>query len=279
MKKIINILFGVFSLLLFFSCEPQTDSVSKEIGAAPKDAKITVSTPNAWNPVFKASAANGFVYHWDMGNGQTIVPDDANKGNTSGVTAYYPFKGTYTVTCTIYGAGAQKTEAATTFTVAQNDPDIATKPVWKELTGGGTGRTWIYNTDPDTGSPDYCYQTTGDLATYPDNWMPSASWGQCILLTPDIHGEMIFDLNGGINYTYHHVAGDAGVKGTFVLNTAAMTITIKNPYILDHNIDCTQAAATATGVYQVKKLTDDEMVLWQNQGDGTGWGWSFKKKE
>jgi len=48
---------------------------------------------------------------------------------------------------------------------------------------------------------------------------------------------------------------------------------------LDYAIDCTNPAATATGVFEIKLLTDDLMVLWQDQKDGgTGWGWSFKRK-
>ena len=74
------------------------------------------------------------------------------------------------------------------------------------------------------------------------------------------------------------------VKGTFILDTEKMTLTVKNPFILDHNAACTNSAAAATGVYQIKKLTDDELVLWQQQkapttpGSGEGWGWSFKRK-
>ena len=96
---------------------------------------------------------------------------------------------------------------------------------------------------------------------------------------------MTFDLVGGVNYTYHHVAGDPGLRGTFILDTENMTITIKDPFILDHNVNCTEAAAAATGVYRIMKLTDDELVLWQLQneptsapGSGVGWGWSFKRK-
>ncbi len=278
MKKTIYFL-TAWTIILTSSCKTETDQLSL-VGPEPTNGKITtINGVDAWNPSFKVSSTNGFIYHWDMGNKQQIAPDDKNKGNTSSVTSYYPFAGTYDVICTIYGAGAKSTTVKTSFTVAKNDPNLATKPMWKELTGNGTGKTWVYNTDTSTGEPDYCYQTTGDLATYPDNWKPSASWGQCVRKTPDILGEMVFDLKDGINYTYHHVAGDVGVKGIFILNTTDKTLTIKNPYILDYNVACTQAAATATGIYQIKLLTDDEMVLWQNQGDGTGWGWSFKRKE
>ena len=264
-------------ITLLAACEPQ-QMETREMGPGPANARIETKATDPYNPVFTAKADRGYIFHWDMGNGQTIAP------GANSATSYYPFAGTYTVGVTIYGEGAQETSAETTYKVAKTDPTIANKPVWKELTGGGAGRTWVYNTNLLTGSPDYCYQTTGDLVNYPDNWMPSASWGQCDRITPDINGEMTFDLDGGINFTYHHVAGDAGVKGTFILDTEKMTLTVKNPFILDHNAACTNSAAAATGVYQIKKLTDDELVLWQLQkapttpGSGEGWGWSFKRK-
>jgi hypothetical protein len=271
MKRIINISF-IILLLSFWSCEPQQDAAGV-IGAAPSNPKISVNANDPYNPVFTASADNGYTYHWDMGNGQIIKP------GANSVTSYFPFSGTYNVTVIIYGEGAQSTTVNTTFTVAATDPTVATKPMWKELTGSGNGKTWVYNTDSNTGFPDYCFQTYWDLVEYPEHWKPQNSWGQCVRITPDINGEMVFDLKGGINYYFHQQAGDTGIKGTFILNTEKMTITIKNPYILDYNIACTVPSATTTGVYDIKLLTDDEMVLWQNQGNGTGWSWSFKRKE
>lgn len=276
MKKYIYLAGTVCTMLA--ACEPQQMGTGK-IGPAPANPQLTINATDPHNPVFTAHADHGYIFHWDMGNGQSIAP------GASSVTSYYPLAGTYTVGVTIYGEGAQEVSKETTYHVATTDPTITAKPMWKELTGGGAGRTWVYNTNPVTGQPDYCYQTTGDLVNYPDNWKPSSSWGQCVRITPDINGEMTFDLNGGVNYIYHHVAGDAGVKGTFILDTEKKTLTIKEPFILDHNVECTNPVATATGVYQIKKLTGDELVLWQLQtaptaspGSGTGWGWSFKRK-
>jgi hypothetical protein len=269
MKKILNSKIAGVIVIFITSCVPQADKIG-EIGPPPANGKITVDATDQYNPKFTASADRGFIYQWDLGNNQTTL------GQT--VTSYFPFSGSYNISCAIFGEGAQKVDAATTFVVATTDPTITNKPGWKELTGGGAGRTWVYNTDPATGTPDYCFQTYFDLVAYPENWKPQNSWGQCVRITPDINGEMVFDLNGGINYTYHQTAGDDGTKGTFILDVANMKITIVNPYILDHAIDCTASAVTATGAYDIKLLTDDEMVLWQNQGDGTGWSWSFKRK-
>ncbi len=271
MKKIFIIAFITTALYNLMACQAKEDAIG-DIGPAPTNGKITVNSSDPYNPVFTATADNGFIYHWDLGNGALIAP-----GKTQ-ATSYYPFAGTYNVKATIYGAGAKNVVANTTFNVAKTDPTVFTKPMWKELTGSGAGKTWVYNTDTETGEPDYSYQTVGDLVTYPDNWKPSGSWGQCVRVTPDIKGEMIFDLNNGINYTYHHTAGDEGKKGTFILNTEKKTLTIINPYILDYNIQCTNPNATATGTYDIKLLTDDEMILWQNQLDGTGWSWSFRRK-
>jgi hypothetical protein len=266
----IKILTGV-TLIFIASCEPKSDKIGK-IGPPPANGKITVDATDPYNPVFTASADRGFIYYWDFGKSQI-------KAGPQKVVPYFPFPGTYDIKCTIYGEGAQSTKASVSFTVATIDPSVNTKPVWKELTGGGTGRTWIYDTDPATGTPDYCFQTTNDLADYPDNWTPANSWGQCVRFTPDLNGEMVFDLNGGINYTYHQTAGDEGIKGSFILDPANMTITIVDPYILDYAIDCTNPATTPTGKYNIMLLTDDNMVLWQDQNDGvTGWSWSFKRK-
>lgn len=277
MKKIFNTIMICLAVVGFASCEPQEDAIGN-IGPAATGGKVAVNTADPFNPIFTVSdAQKALAYGWDMANGEWL------SGNQ--VTSYYPFPGTYNVTCFLYGAGARGPQVVTKYTVTQTDPALGSKPYLKELTGSGAGKTWVYNTNTETGEPDYCFQTTGDLVNYPDNWMPAQSWGQCVRITPDIKGEMVFDLNGGFNYTYHHVAGDAGVKGKFVFNKDKMTLTIKNPFILDYNIACTNPKVTPTGVYEVKKLTDDEMVIWQMQdkpaagpGSGTGWSWSFKRK-
>ena len=278
MKNIINVIIGVISILAI-SCEPQTDKIG-EVGPAPSEGKIITDNSDQYNPIFKAEAKNGYIYHWDLGNNQTA------EGQV--VTSYFPFSGDYLVKCSIAGAGGKTTEAQTTFHVEKTDPNVANQPVWKELTGAGEGKTWVYNTVV-TGTdhyPDYCYQTYNDT-TYDYGggkrcWLPENSWGQCVGITPDINGSMVFDLKGGLNYTYHHIDGDEGVKGTFILDTENMTLTVVDPYILDYNIECTYPEITATGVYNIVYLTDDEMILWQQMDPltvfGTGWAWSFKRK-
>jgi len=270
MKSIFYLIAAVL-IICTSACNPQKDSVG-EIGQAPSNAVITVDNSDPFNPVFTISAENGFIFHWDMGNNQTAEGKE--------VSSYYPFAGDYEISCNVAGAGGKSVTASVTYNVPTNDPEVANLPVWKELTGGGEGATWVYNTDPETGTPDFCYQTDGDIEGYPDAWKPSESWGQCEQITADINGEMVFDLQGGINYTYHHEAGDEGVKGTFILNTTDMTLTVVDPYILDHDVECTNPDITVNGVYRIALITEDQLILWQDQEDedATGWAWSFKRK-
>lgn len=264
-----NLIYLFTISILLVNCTPQEDPIS-DIGDVPTNPTISIDNSDIYHPVFTANADNAFIYKWDFDNGDSKMGKEA--------TPYLPFEKTYHITCFISGAGGETVIATTDYVVPSTDPNIAHLPVWKELTGEGAGRTWVYNTDPTTGSPSYCYQTTDDLETYPDGWTVGWGWGQCVQITPDINGSMEFDLNGGLNYVYHHIDGDSGVQGTFQLNTQDMTITITSPYILDHDIDCTTPTVTAQGIYHIMLLTDTEMVLWQNQENGTGWSWSFKVK-
>lgn len=277
MEKFIQFSIGAALLLLLVSCDPQMDDIG-EIGAGPTSAHIEVDASDPWNPVFTVVSDNAFVYNWVLG------PNGKQQGNQ--VTTYLPISGDYTISCRASGEGGKFALAEMTYTVGDTDPKVGELPVWKELTGGGAGRTWVYDTDTDTGSPDYCHQTAGKEDMYFDpNGSYAGSWGQCVQVTEDIKGAMVFDLNGGVNYTYHHVDGDAGIKGSFLLDPDAMTITVVDPYILDYNVECTNSEVTSRGIYEIKELTDDVLILWQDQEDksasnpwSTGWTWRFKRK-
>jgi len=272
MKKIVSLIY-LLSIWLLISCNPQEDPIS-DIGNPPTSASINIDDSDPYHPVFNVTASDAFIFHWEIG--------DFTEMDGQEVEPYLPFQGDYEIICHVYGAGGEGIVVSTSYHVTSNDPAINDMPVWAELTGHGTGRTWEYNTDHTTGIPDYCYQTgnSEELENEPDSWMPDWSWGQCVQITPDINGTMVFDLNGGLNYTYHHIAGDAGVQGTFSLDTDNMTITIVDPYILDHDIECTNPEVTVNGTYRIMLLTDEEMVLWQDQEDEeeTGWAWSFRVK-
>lgn len=266
MKNIFYI--TIVSLAVFFAaCEPQKE-VAPDLGSLP-DGEFTVDATDPNNIVFTAPA--GYLYNWDFGTGQT--------SNNQTETVYYPFIGDYEVSL-LLGGKAGVTKLTKIISVAVNDPEIGTKDVWKELTGGGNGQTWVYATDNPDGTFYYM------VAPYDWDeywWSPVHDDGEPL---PGIFNEMKFDLEGGVfNFTlFDKQSADdvvVGEKGLFVLNTSAMTLQIVNSHIPDYddgggNLN---PEATATGKYDIKFISDDELVLHQSQFvDDYDWVWRFKRK-
>ncbi len=277
-KNMKNILY-IFLLGIFFaSCEP-ADMEIPELGEkSTGDFTITASSVDGtYNFDFAATGQNAFMYNWDFNNGFT------NQGAST--SSYFPFKNTYTVACTISGkAGSIKVEK--TITIDVTDPKISQRPIIKELTATGAGQTWVYATDyPGTAFldwmtfPAYCFMTDAldddsGIAWTKPWWNPYGDEA-----TPDATGEMAFDLNGGYNFT-----GVDGNQGSFILDAEKMTIQFKDANILDWDEGNCDPDVTATGIYQIISITDNELILWQNQTTKNpddfdyGWTWIFKRK-
>lgn len=274
MKKIVYAFIVVFVVLLY-SCDPQMDD-APEIGSLPiADFIIDDTDPN--NILLIGTSPDGFLYNWDVGNGSK------KEGET--VNAYYPFAGNYEVSCTVSGKGGYSV-VTKTVTVNSTDPELVNKPVLKELTDSGVGKTWVYYANRpgwDVGNDPYqpgayCFM----VANYDWDefwWDPYEDDG---VDTSGVLNEMYFDLNGGFNYTFFTEAGVAGKMGAFLIDTDAMTIHIKEPWIADYNEENLNPDITVTGDYIIKSITDDELILYQDQtGDDYdyGWIWIFKPKQ
>ena len=255
MKKILYILTAI-AVVFLYACEPQMD-VAPEIGAAPKgDFTIDNSNPN--NIVLTVNATDAFMYTWDLGNGE--------KAEGKVVTAYYAFKGDYTAKCTISGKGGAIVSQKT-ISVSATDPQVSEKPIVKELTGSGAGKTWVYADDNPDGLG-YCYM----VASYDwdEYWWNPYDGGA----SPDFGSELVFDLDGAYNFT-----GVDGNVGSFSINADANTIQFIDANILDWDEENCNPDMTATGLYNITKITDDELVLVQHQfDDDYAWTWRFKRK-
>ncbi|MBK5208227.1 MAG: PKD domain-containing protein [Flavobacteriaceae bacterium] len=260
MKKILYIL-TVFMIGFLYSCEPQMDNIPN-IGEAPVgDISIDDSNPNSL--VFEANSNNGFMYNWDFGNG--------SKSQKKVATSYYPFVGTYVVTCIISGKGGS-TEIEQTIVISQNDPDVREQPFLKELTNTGAGKTWVYDTDNDAG---YFYMTAN--YDWEEFWWQPADDGD---LPAGIASELMFDLNGGYNYTLSPNANTIGEMKSFVLDNEEMTLTLINSNLPDVDDENLNPDRIPKNVFQIQILTDGELLLWQDQqNDDYAWAWRFKPKD
>ncbi len=268
MKKIFYTLLTVV-LAGSFACSPQLDEFP-DIGSAPVgDFAVDNSDPN--NIILTVDATNAFLYTWDLGNGAKAEGDV--------VEVYYPFKGNYTITCTISGKGGAIISTKEVI-VSATDPAIANKPGFKELTDAGIGRTWMYDFKDvgNDGEPDYLYMTANyDWEEF--WWNPySSDYGHP---SPGFFDKMKFDLDGGYNYTFIEEDGTE-TKGTFLLDMTNMTLQIVDAEIPDQQEENCDPDMTATGLYQVKILSDNSLYLWQDQSFlnpddfDYGWAWEFK---
>ena len=256
MKKLLYILTAIAAVFMY-ACEPQMD-VAPDIGAAPTgDITIDNSDPNN----IKLSAPAGYLYRWEFFGA-------APTSHLQTVTVNYPFVGDYKVKLVLSGKGGA-TDIEKTINITTHDPAVGQKPVLKELTGGGAGKTWVYADDNPDGQG-YCYM----VANYDWDefwWFPYEGGDGP---SPDFDGELIFDLNGGYNFK-----GVDGNSASFILDEENMIITFVGDNILDWDEANCNPDATSTGIYTIKSITDDELVLWQFQDNNDyDWIWRFKRK-
>lgn len=111
-----------------------------ELDAPPVEGEaVFTSQPQGGSPNYVdfSNNSSAFLKKWDFGNGSTAEGDN--------VTAYYPFKGDYTVTLTVYTSGGS-TSTSETVTIDQTDPEICNVEILQLLTGGcdvPEGKTWV----------------------------------------------------------------------------------------------------------------------------------------
>lgn len=270
MKKIFYLLIASM-VILNFGCKPKSED-SPGIGDPPT-GDFTITDTDDYNKSFSVTNSTGFLVNWDFGNGNTAVGETA--------VLYFPFKNNYTVSCTITGKGGTIT-ITKSVNIAVTDPAVAELPVIKELTDTGVGRTWVYaidaNADRTGSSPanGFCYMVANydwDEFWWDPYEYPAGS-------PPGIDNEMKFDLDGAPNYTFYESAGSPGVVGSFLVNAVDMTITFTDARIPDYDEENCNPDVTETNVYEIYSVTDDELILYQDQGDdfGYGWVWVFKRK-
>ena len=130
-------------MLLFASCTAIEDRapLGTVLTAAQVKIKVVQNTTGA-NAVTVLNATPGAIiyFDWGTGTGKSASVDDS-------VHFYVPFAGKFVLKYTAFCAGGTVTDS-TTFTIAANDNAYFDgDPVWKTLTGGGTGETWVFATD------------------------------------------------------------------------------------------------------------------------------------
>ncbi len=182
--------FPLFSLLLLLaaSCDPQQDD-KIDIGLPPAEATFTIeplAEPNHY--LLTNTTPDVFEYLWDLGNGTRV--------NGESVEAFYPLKGTYTITLTVFGRGGHATSSKV-LEVPEDAPfDCESDAFYKYLTDceqrvwklkPAEGSLWV---GPADGSTTWWQLPESEVAVrtceFNDEWT----------FTKD--GQMIYDAKGDV---------------------------------------------------------------------------------
>ncbi|MDF1547395.1 MAG: hypothetical protein P1P88_06220 [Bacteroidales bacterium] len=263
MKNILIYFMGGF-LLILAGCDPIEKR--NELGAVLSVDQIQAtveSTTSGGNQLVLKNITPNTGGVWDYKIGKSFKQID---------TVAFPLLGThiFKFTATTSGGIVEKE-----IEVVINQIDHAIDANWTNLAGTtAEGKSWVYADDNPDGQG-YCYM----VANYNWEefwWFPyEGDDGP----SPDFGAEMTFDLNGATNYTYTSPESIKSNGATFVLDIQNLTLQFVGANIPDYNEANCNPVQTATGFYSIKKLTENELVLWQFQDNNDyDWIWRFKRK-
>jgi hypothetical protein len=270
MKKIFICLLSLAGIL--WSCDPVCDDIPLGSVANESELKIDVhATTDGGNQIVMINNTPKVGSYWDYVIGRSSAQCD---------TVTMPFLGEQTITFTGLCDGGTVT---TTRTVTIKNIDHPVAEEWALFAGTGSeGKFWTWDD-----SADAVYGTGGYLAEFVPDWTSVA-----LSDTEDSDAYMMFDLNGGPNFTRYDGKGNEVEKGTFAFD---MSSTKNNP---DDGSQWSIGTLTLTGAtvlnghiygttdpqykFDILTLTEDKMVLCAAP-DGTiawhnGTFWIFKKK-
>jgi len=291
MKKIFGFgalaLFGLFAII---SCAPQ-ESSDYSLGKAPTVDQLDFTiTPTLDKPNIVEFANNSDipgVAVWNLGNTGTAT--------VNGETALgkYPFKGTYTVTMTLYTKGGSAL-ITKTVTITDDDMSLLDTPMYNALTGGASnlaGKTWVFDqyhsghfgVGPSTDSSPSWWSAAAEDKTQSSMYTQKFTFTQIGVKMVWENNGYVYSNNAGrlaladLGYTNSVVpgAGDFDIEYapkpayTFALDEQAGILTLSDGAFFGHY--------AGTSTYTILKLTNTEMYLKcaSTVEPGNGWWYRF----
>lgn len=285
---------AVMTLLALSACDPQEND-NHSLGAAPEASQLAFSaTPKSNQPnviELKNESSIKGVVTWDMGNGKT------GKGEI--VNAEYPFKGTYTISMTLYTTGGSAT-ITKDVTVTGDDMSLLDTPMYNALTGGAAnvnGKTWVFD-----------QFHSGHFGVGPDkddagNKVTSPTWYSCPAngkLESSLYDQELSFVQVGVKLVWKNKgkvytnaagknvlggaatepgAGDFDVEYmpkesyTYALDETNKTLTLNGDAFVGHFVGSSK--------YEILSLTEDELYLRavSTVENGNAWYYRFIPKE
>ncbi|WP_321333486.1 hypothetical protein [uncultured Bacteroides sp.] len=271
MKKIVVTLIAISALC---ACEPVVDN--KEVGSILPESELQLdvhATTTGGNEIVMINNTPKVGSYWDYVTDVSVNQKD---------TVLLPFLGEQVITFTGFCDGGTVT---TTRTVNITTIDHAVAAEWKLFAGSGeAGKTWVWDS---SATDDIVYGTAGYLADSAPGWTVISA-GE----VDDATDEMLFDLNGGPNYTKKSADGSIIEKGSFKFNMSKKKdqdngepwsigqLQIVGATVLSGHSAYDQEDIINT--FDIIELTEDKLVLAYAADGSVAWDeatfWCFKKK-
>jgi len=266
MNKVISLIVGALTILLA-TCEPieKRDVLTNSFDPNSIDLKVVQSTTGG-NELSIQMNTPGVAGYWDY-----LI----DKKFSDRVDVIYPIPGKSTFTFYVTTPYIENNDIgkptyiskSIDVTITQLDhqlPEAYYKLVGATLQGktwvfdgvGGDGKLWWYMSDP------------GNWAGL---WWNAA--GECCPPS-DATGKMVFDLNGGANFTYYASPTATPVTGSkWAFNADFTKLTIKGTANILGSMD----GGGNNKVFEIKEFTANRLTLFvPDAAWGTGWVWVFK---
>jgi len=270
MNKVISLIVGALTLLLV-ACEPieKRDVLTNSFD--PNDIELAVvQSTTGGNELSLQMNTPGIAGYWDF-----VI----DKKFSDRVDVIYPIPGTSTFTFYVTTPYIENNDISNTsyrsksIDVTITQLDHALPEAYYKLIGANLeGKTWIF--DGAGGDNRWWYYMTAGY-NWQENWWNAG--GECCP-PADASGRMVFDLDGGANFTYYASPDATPVTGsTFSFNADFTKLTIKGNANILGSIPPDDCGSNNGGVFQIKEFTSDRLVLFNdNTNCGTGWVWVFK---
>jgi hypothetical protein len=271
MNKIIYILSTFILVALFTACDPIVDVQSVGTVITSADQIVATVTPVMDGTLktnkVKVHCTSPVSCQWTDGV-KTYISNDTV------MTLFV--KGDIAIKLSAMAADGTIFTKDFTTTVEKMKYDV--EPQYGYLCGNGS-KTWVWATDNTTCGP-RIWGNGGNTDKYPSWWGRSAADAADDNI--DINGSMTFTLNGLL---FSRTESGATTTGTFSFDMTTKKysqcigqITFKGTTIL-HGISQNDGKKVVY-VFNIIKLTDDEMVLMYATESNTyeGWFWMFKRQ-
>ncbi len=269
MNKKISLIIGALAIITV-ACEPieKRDSLTNSFDPDNIELEVVQSTTGG-NELSIQMNTPGIAGYWDF-----VI----DKKFSDRVEVVFPIPGTSTFTFYATTPYLENndikniTYASKSIDVTITQLDHALPEAYYKLVGANLeGKTWVFD---GAGGDGRLWWYMSDPGKWNGLWWNAG--GECCPPS-DVSGKMVFDLNGGANFTYYASPTATAVTGsTWGFNADYTKFTIKGSANILGSYSGS-GGSHPTKTYEIKEFTANRLTLFVPDAEwSSGWTWVFK---